>query len=86
MARLILFAVGVYALVWLVRRAIDGPPERPARGSRDAARVADDRDAGASDLVRCAQCGVHLPRGEARLAAGRIYCSAEHARLGPKAD
>lgn len=83
MARLILFGVAVYALVWLVRRAIEGPSQRPAR------RV-DRRGApappGASELVRCAQCGVHLPRSEARLVGGRVYCSTEHARLGPKAD
>ena len=32
--------------------------------------------------MRCAHCGVHLPRGEARQAGGRLYCSEEHARLG----
>jgi len=34
------------------------------------------------DLVRCARCGVHLPRDEAREAGGRLYCGEEHARLG----
>jgi hypothetical protein len=33
--------------------------------------------------VRCVQCGVLLPRAEARMAAGALYCSDEHARLGP---
>jgi hypothetical protein len=27
------------------------------------------------ELVACAHCGVHLPRGEARSAAGGDYCS-----------
>jgi uncharacterized protein len=36
------------------------------------------------ELVACAQCGVHLPRAEARSAAGGQYCSEEHARLGPR--
>jgi hypothetical protein len=31
------------------------------------------------------QCGVLLPRAEARLSAGAIYCSEEHVRLGPAA-
>jgi len=35
------------------------------------------------DLVSCAHCGVHLPRSEARTAGERLYCSDEHARLGP---
>jgi len=35
------------------------------------------------ELVRCAQCGLLLPRAEARQSEGTIYCSEEHARLGP---
>jgi uncharacterized protein len=33
--------------------------------------------------VRCVHCGLLLPRNEARQSAGAIYCSEEHARLGP---
>jgi uncharacterized protein len=40
------------------------------------------RAAREGELVRCAHCGVHLPRPEAREAAGALYCSDEHARLG----
>lgn len=32
----------------------------------------------AEDMVRCAQCGVHLPRSESILAAGNYFCSAAH--------
>ncbi len=77
MARLILFAIAVYALVWLLRRAVEGPEHdrRPPRTRPDV-----------DELVRCAQCGVHLPRAEARTVSGRLYCSDEHARLGPRGD
>ncbi|HVC11594.1 MAG TPA: PP0621 family protein [Burkholderiales bacterium] len=80
MARLILFAIAVYALVWLLRRAVEGPghdgrPQRPPRARPEV-----------DELVRCAQCGVHLPRAEARTVSGRLYCSDEHARLGPRGD
>ncbi|WP_333904480.1 PP0621 family protein, partial [Achromobacter insolitus] len=34
-------------------------------------------------MVRCAHCGIHLPRSEALLQNGQTWCSAEHARLGP---
>jgi uncharacterized protein len=73
MARLILLALAVLVLVWLVRRAIAGRAgrDRPGPGAP-------------SELVACAQCGVHLPRAEARSAAGGQYCSEEHARLGPR--
>lgn len=32
-------------------------------------------------MVRCEHCGIHLPRSEAVLRNGRIWCSQEHARL-----
>lgn len=35
-------------------------------------------------MVRCAHCGIHLPRSEALLVQGKTWCSEEHARLGPR--
>ena len=32
----------------------------------------------AEDMVRCAHCGVHLPKSEGILAGGRFFCGAEH--------
>ncbi len=32
----------------------------------------------AEDMVRCAHCGVHLPKGESILADGHFFCGAEH--------
>ncbi|MGE8636701.1 MAG: PP0621 family protein, partial [Achromobacter piechaudii] len=34
-------------------------------------------------MVRCAHCGIHLPRSEAVLLNGKTWCSTEHAALGP---
>jgi uncharacterized protein len=31
-------------------------------------------------MVRCTQCGVHLPNGEAIHQAGAVFCSLEHAQ------
>jgi len=67
---LILLAVLV---VWLIRRALKAPG--PAAQARKPPLEQ-------QDLVRCARCGVHLPRAEARLAGGLAYCGEEHARLG----
>lgn len=33
-------------------------------------------------MVRCAHCGIHMPRSEAVLMDGKTWCSQEHARLG----
>ncbi len=40
----------------------------------------------AEQMVRCAHCGIHLPRSEAALIGGRTWCSQEHARLGENVD
>ncbi|MCB5364924.1 hypothetical protein H0484_14345 [Pusillimonas sp. CC-YST705] len=40
---------------------------------------------GASEsMVRCAHCGIHLPRSEAYMQQGQTWCSSEHARLGAR--
>ena len=33
------------------------------------------------DMVRCAHCGVHLPRSESHAESGEFFCSEEHLRL-----
>ena len=73
MGRLLVLIVIVVAVVWLLKRALAGP--RPTVTQKPAVE---------GDLVSCARCGVHLPRAEARGAGERLYCSEEHARLGPR--
>lgn len=72
MGRLIVLVIVVVLLVWLLRRALAGPPK-----PKDPA-------ASPGELVSCAHCAVNLPRAEARSAGGRFYCSEEHWRLGPR--
>jgi uncharacterized protein len=82
MLRVVLLLAGVAALVWLVRRAFDPAADRPERE-----RGADDAGPqGVDELVRCAHCGVHVPRVGATNRDGRLYCSQEHARLGARGD
>jgi uncharacterized protein len=70
MGRLLVLILLVVLAVWLVRKALRGPAEVQKRSDIQG------------DLVRCAHCGVHLPRSEARMEEGALYCSEEHARLG----
>ena len=32
----------------------------------------------AEDMVRCGQCGVHLPKGESVQEEGHFFCGVEH--------
>ncbi len=75
MTRLILIVVAVVAVIWLLRRALAGP-----RAGKPPGEAGEQK----GELVACAQCGVNLPKGEARGAGGRFYCSEEHWRLGPR--
>lgn len=73
MGRFLFLVLLVVAIVWLARRAFRSPDQRA-----DAER----KPPVEGDLVSCARCGMHLPRGEAREAQGALFCSEEHARLG----
>jgi uncharacterized protein len=72
MGRLLVLVVLVVFAVWLIRRALRASTRNPDSSSNKT-----------EELVRCANCGVLLPRAEARLAGGALYCTEEHARLGP---
>ena len=80
MGRLIILIAIVVAAVWLLKRALRRFEARDT--PRSSASEAEPK--ASQDLVRCARCGVLLPRGEARMAAGALYCSEEHARIGAK--
>jgi uncharacterized protein len=73
MGKFIVLALLAVAAFWLVRRAL-----RRSGLKADVPRKA----AVEADLARCAHCGLHLPRAEARAAGEQLYCSEEHARLG----
>lgn len=35
-------------------------------------------------MVRCAHCGIHLPRSQALMSNHHTWCSLEHAKRGPR--
>jgi uncharacterized protein len=69
MLRMLVLIALVVLAVWLVRKALRAPHGRSPLAQE-------------GELVRCAHCGVHVPRAEARETQGVLYCSEEHARLG----
>jgi uncharacterized protein len=72
-------------LAWVARSRATGrarppvPPVPPAGSGPNAKSKA----AQASEMLRCAHCGIHLPRSEALLVGGQVYCSDEHRQRGP---
>jgi len=70
LAKILLVVFGLLLAYWILRsyrRRIDRGEERRRAGE-------------AEQMVRCAQCGVHLPRSESIASGGSFFCSAEHRR------
>ncbi len=68
----LLLIVGVLLVYWIVRANL--------RRRRDRIEAAKQDKVLTDDMVRCADCGVHLPRAESLTVRGRFYCCAEHQR------
>ena len=67
--KLLLLLLDLFIVYLLVRHFWRA---RRRGGRRDVAR--------AGEMVRCAHCGLFLPRGEALAADGRFYCGGAHRR------
>lgn len=73
--KLLLFLVAVVALLWLLRGSL-----ATWRGERE--RGGGPRPpAGPQAMLQCAECGVHLPKGEALTGPGGVFCSEAHRAL-----
>ena len=78
MARILLLLAVVLGIFWWLRdRAGARQADARARPPEPAARRAAPADE-TEPMVQCAQCGVHLPRGEAIGWQGLHYCRRSH--------
>jgi len=71
---LLLLALGIVVYLIVSRMRRDRSPPEVVR-KPPASPVAE-------DMVRCAVCGVNLPRSESFTSRGRFFCSDDHRRLG----
>lgn len=68
MFRLLFWIAVIFAAIWLWRRL--KTPSTPRQQPR--------REDEGQPMVRCAHCGVHLPRSHALTQDDRWYCSQAH--------
>lgn len=68
MTRLLFIVAIAAAVYWWLKSVRKQPPPRQDKSSR------------AEDMVRCAECGVHLPKNESFFVGGKYFCSEAHSR------
>ncbi|KQW40178.1 PP0621 family protein [Rhizobacter sp. Root404] len=71
--KFLLFLVAVLVLLWLLRGSV-----RRLRRPPPSARPPTDAESGPQAMLRCAECGLHLPRDEALPGRGGVFCGAAH--------
>jgi len=80
--KLLFWVVLIIAVLFVARIAARMAAAKQA-GAQNTARRSQPAPTAPESMVRCAHCGIHLPRSEAVLQNGLTWCSTEHARLGP---
>jgi uncharacterized protein len=76
LTKIIVLVLGLLLAYWILkayRKRVDRRDAPPRGGTGE-------------DMVRCDQCGIHLPRSESLTARGNVYCSAEHQRQHSHSD
>lgn len=70
--RLLFWVAIIFAGIWIWRRFVSNA--RKPRPREDAA----------APMVRCAHCGVHIPKTQALSQDQQWYCSQGHLEQGPR--
>jgi len=81
MGKLLLWAIVILAALIIMRLWTHKNAHDAARRNR-AVNQPRPGAAPPESMVRCAHCGIHLPRSDALLQHGQLWCCEEHARLG----
>ncbi len=72
MSKIITVILVTVLVVYMFRRMAQN------RNNKNIQPPSDEKKKKVEDMVRCQVCGVNLPRSEAILSRGRIYCCDEH--------
>lgn len=68
LGKILLLGIALWLILTLLkqyRRSLDAPKPQPPESQ---------------DMVRCAVCGVHLPKSESIQQKGEYYCCTEHSK------
>lgn len=71
--KFLLVVLAVVVLLWLLRSSVQRLRRPPPAAKPPAEPGAEPRP-----MLRCAECGLHLPRDEALPGRGGVFCGAAH--------
>lgn len=71
--KFLLLLVAVVVLLWLLRGSVQRLRRPPP-----AVKPPPGEDTAPQPMLRCAQCGLHLPRDEALPGRGGVFCGDAH--------
>ncbi len=83
MWRLIFIGLIIFLIIYVIKRGLRQPDapqteeKKSAHDSEDSSEYKSDNSE-VEDMVQCTHCAIHLPRSEAFLVDGKIYCSRAH--------
>ena len=75
MGKLIFFLIIAVLVYWIIKTRTPEETENP-EAEDDTAENATPKSL--EEMVRCAHCGVHLPRSESVTSQGAFFCSNDH--------
>ncbi|WP_090333938.1 PP0621 family protein [Nitrosomonas sp. Nm51] len=74
MGKLVFFLMIAVLVYWLIKARSSEDTENP----EDSNSEENTAPKSLEEMVRCAHCGVHLPRSESITSQGEFYCSNDH--------
>jgi uncharacterized protein len=72
--KLVVLIIVVMVVLFVLKsylRGVQGKPNAPLKEGGGG-------QSGTNTMVRCAQCGVHVPRSESIFSRSKFFCSDEH--------
>ncbi len=73
MLKFVVLVIVVLVVLFVLKSYLRGAQSKQQVRAPDPAN-----DDMANTMVRCAQCGVHVPRSESILSRSKFFCSEEH--------
>ena len=85
MGKILFWAVVIVGVLFITRLLAHQAAKRATNGDQNNKKQAKPESLSKpEEMVRCANCGVHLPRSDAIKQNDQYWCSAEHAKEGAK--